>query len=33
MLELDLGLNQADIFSDMVDDQFKDIEPFKFLGL
>ncbi len=31
--KLDLGLNQTNTFSGMVNDQFKDSEPFKFLGL
>lgn len=31
--KLDLGLNQTNTFSGMVNDQFKDSESFKFLGL
>ena len=30
--KLDLGLNQANIFSGMVNDQFKETKPFTFLG-
>lgn len=33
VLKLDLGPNQTNIFSGMVNDQFKEAEPFKFLGL
>ncbi|WOC17290.1 putative protein YxeI [Pseudochrobactrum sp. MP213Fo] len=31
--KLDLGVNQSNIYSGMVNDQFKETEPFKFLGL
>lgn len=33
VLKLELGPNQTNIFSGMVNDQFKEAEPFKFLGL
>src|SRR5690606_26733441 len=33
VLKLDLGPNQATIYSGLANDQFKPAEPFKFLGL
>lgn len=33
VMKLDLGPNQTHIYSGMANDQFKDAEPFKFLGL
>jgi len=33
VMKLDLGPNQTNIYSGLVNDQFKEAEPFKFLGL